>query len=69
MNWLVKFRKERGYTRNEMAELLGVSVSLYDKVEYGDRMPSRNFLSKFKKAFPSFNMNIFFEKELHGTCS
>lgn len=59
MNWLVKFRREKGYTRNEMAKTLGVSVSLYEKIEYGDRRPSGNFLGKFKKAFPSFNMNIF----------
>jgi DNA-binding helix-turn-helix protein len=68
MPWLTEFRKERGYTRNEMAEILGVSVSLYDKIEYGKREPSRNFLVRFKKAFPMFNMNIFFGKELHETC-
>lgn len=69
MNWLVKFRREKGYTRNEMAKTLGVSVSLYEKIEYGDRRPSGNFLGKFKKAFPSFNMNVFFDKSLHETCN
>ena len=69
MNWLVKFRREKGYTRNEMAKALGVSVSLYEKIEYGDRRPSGNFLGKFKKAFPSFNMNIFFDKSLHESCN
>lgn len=69
MNWLVKFRREKGYTRNEMAKTLGVSVSLYEKIEYGDRRPSGNFLGKFKKAFPSFNMNIFFDKSLHESCN
>jgi len=69
MNWLVKFRREKGYTRNEMAKTLGVSVSLYEKIEYGDRKPSGNFLGKFKKAFPSFNMNIFFDKSLHESCN
>ena len=48
-----------------MANKLGVSISLYEKVEYSDRKPSRNFLSKFKKAFPDFDMNIFFEEILH----
>lgn len=69
MNWLVKFRREKGYTRNEMAKTLGVSVSLYEKIEYGDRRPSGNFLGKFKKAFPSFNMNVFFDNSLHETCN
>lgn len=60
MDCLKKFRAERGYTRDEMAKRLGISTSLYDKVEYSDREPSRNFLERFKNAFPDYDMNLFF---------
>ena len=55
-----RFRNENGYTLDEMAEILGISKSLYEKIEYNDREPSRNFLTKFKKAFPDVDMNVFF---------
>ena len=60
MEWLKSFRNENGYTLDEMAEILGISKSLYEKIEYNDRAPSRNFLTKFKKAFPDVDMNVFF---------
>nr|DAZ36331.1 MAG TPA: helix-turn-helix domain protein [Caudoviricetes sp.] len=60
MEWLKSFRNENGYTLDEMAEILGISKSLYEKIEYNDREPSRNFLTKFKKAFPDVDMNVFF---------
>lgn len=68
MNCLKKFREDMGYTQQEMANILGVSRSLYEKVEYSDRKPSRSFLSKFKEKFPTFNMNIFFDEIIHDTC-
>ena len=60
MEWLKSFRNENGYTLDEMAEILGIYKSLYEKIEYNDREPSRNFLTKFKKAFPDVDMNVFF---------
>ncbi|WP_293997629.1 helix-turn-helix transcriptional regulator [uncultured Megasphaera sp.] len=60
MEWLKSFRNENGYTLDEMAGILGISKSLYEKIEYNDREPSRNFLTKFKKAFPDVDMNVFF---------
>ena len=65
MKCLSDYRKARNLSKAEMANKLGVSISLYEKVEYSDRKPSRNFLSKFKKVFPDFDMNIFFEEMLH----
>ena len=56
-------------TVQEMAERLGVSLSLYCAIEYNQRKPSRNFMERFKKAFPEYNMNIFFDELLHETCS
>ena len=65
MKCLKDFRKEMGYSRKEMAKKLGISQSLYDKVEFDARMPSQNFLNRFKNEFPTFDMNIFFEKSQH----
>ena len=41
---------ERGFT-------LGVSKSAYEKVEFAQRKPSRNFMERFKQTFPSYDMN------------
>ncbi len=68
METLKRFRLENGLSQNEMATRLGVSKSFYEKVEYGERNLSRDFLQKFKRAFPSYDMNIFFGEELHPKC-
>lgn len=68
MEILKQFRHEQGLSQNEMAVRLGVSKSFYEKVEYGDRSPSREFLERFKAAFPTYDMNIFFDKKLHPEC-
>lgn len=65
MEWLKDFRKKSGFSRKEMAEKLGISQSLYDKVEFNARLPSQNFMNRFKNTFPTFDMNIFFEKTQH----
>lgn len=67
---LVDFRKNLGYTIEEMSERVGVSASFYEKIEYGDRNPSFNFITLFKKTFPTADANyIFFDNEHHKTCS
>ena len=65
MKFLKDFRAKQGYTREQMAQKLDISLSLYDKVEFDARTPSKNFLDRFKKAFPDFDMNIFFEQIIH----
>ena len=65
MNCLRELRKSHGLTAKDMAEKLNVSLSLYSKVECDDRLPSQNFLARFKAAFPSVDMNIFFESVNH----
>ena len=67
MEFLKKFRKEKGYTAKQMAEKLEISSSLYDKVEGDFRTPSQNFLARFKQKFPDFDMNIFFADKHHET--
>jgi len=60
---LIKFRKDKKLSINEMAEKIGVSSSFYEKIEYGDRNPSFNFITLFKRAFPGTEVdNIFFNQ-------
>ena len=61
MKQLKELRLKQGYSRKQMAQLLGVSLSQYDKVEFNQRPASRTFLKKFKDTFPDFDMNIFFD--------
>lgn len=66
---LVKFRESKDKTPEEMAVMLGVSLSFYTKVERGERNPSYNFVKKFKEQFPDADINIiFFNHGLHETC-
>ena len=65
MNCLRELRKAHSLTAKEMAKRLDVSLSLYTKIECDDRLPSQNFLSKFKAVFPTFDMNIFFAQANH----
>jgi len=55
------FRKRRNLSIEEFAEILGCSISLLTKILYGEKKPARTFIEKFKKVFPEFDVNIFFE--------
>jgi putative transcriptional regulator len=57
---LVVFRRSKGLTRAEMAELIGISKSFYEKVECGDRTPSYNFICRFKQTFPDADIEYLF---------
>jgi len=39
------FRKLKGYTQEEFARKLGVSVSMLGEIERGNRLPSESFLN------------------------
>ena len=60
MKELKDFRKSLNLTAQEFANEVGISKSLYDKLETGARRPSREFLTKLKKKYPQFDVNIFF---------
>lgn len=66
METLKKIREELNLTMDDMAEKIGMSTSMYEKIEYGYRVPSRKFMEKMKKTFPYIDANIFFEKEVHN---
>lgn len=60
MNTLVDFRNLNHLTQKQMAEKLGITLTLYSKIELGLRNPSYNFLVKFKKAFKEANVDSIF---------
>ncbi len=66
MNELIHFRKNLNKTRKEMAEILGVSKSLYEKIETRERNPSYHFILNFKKTFPTADIErIFFMQTIN----
>ena len=67
MQELKNFRIILNLTAKQMADSIGVSKSLYEKVETGRRKPSNNFTFKFKRKYPKFDVNIFFVKWNHVT--
>lgn len=48
---IIKMRKANRYTQRELSQILGVSYSLYQKIEYGLRKPNDEFTARFKKFF------------------
>lgn len=68
MQWLKQLRESKQLTISEMANKIGVSKSLYEKIEYGDRNPSTNFIKKFKLTFPTEDINNFFNTKSHNSC-
>ncbi|MCI8485778.1 MAG: helix-turn-helix transcriptional regulator [Clostridia bacterium] len=60
MKQLKDFRVSLGLTIPQFASNINVSKSLYEKIECGVRMPSREFTTKLKKVYPQFDVNIFF---------
>ena len=65
MEELKQFRISLGLSHGEFAKNLGVSLSLYQKVEGGFRKPSREFTEKLKIAYPQFDVNIFYSNLNH----
>lgn len=63
MDELKKFRMSLKLTISEFAQSIDVSKSLYEKVESGDRKPSREFMAKLKLQYPQFDVNIFFKNK------
>ncbi|WP_240510187.1 helix-turn-helix domain-containing protein [Virgibacillus profundi] len=53
-------RKSKGFTQYEMAQSIGVSLSMYEKVERGYVKATRNFIDKTKSKYPYINVNYIF---------
>lgn len=59
MKTLKDFREAIGKTQEEMSKELGISKSFYEKIENGQRTPSREFIEKIKSIYPLLDVNIF----------
>ncbi len=59
-NKLKEYRISIGKTQNEMAELWGITLSFYTKIENGDRNPSIKNIKEFKNRFPTANTDEIF---------
>jgi len=68
VKFLKEFRLSLGMTLQEFASNIGVSKSYYEKIESGQRKPSREFMMKLKNKFPQFDVNIFFTDLKHEMC-
>lgn len=60
MEEIKQFRTSLNLTAKAFAENINVSKSLLEKIEMGNRKPSREFLEKLKKKYPQFDVNVFF---------
>lgn len=61
MNFRLRdFREDKNLSILEMSKILGVSKSTYEKVEYGQRTPSYNFVKRFKQRYPMANTDALF---------
>ena len=58
MSILRKIRGEK--TQKEMAVILGVSKSYYEKLERGAAPATRRIIEKIKALHPDIDINIFF---------
>ena len=65
METIKQFREQLGLTMEEQAKKLEMSVSMYEKIEYGYRETSKNFIEKFKTVYPYIDINIFFDNKVH----
>ena len=57
---LKNFRQQKGLTKQKIAEMLGYTLSLYEKVEDGRATASASFMRKFKAVFPDVSIDSIF---------
>lgn len=60
MNNLRELRKENDLNQEQMAAELGVSLSMYQKVEQGNAKAGRKFMEKIKQRFPEASIDYIF---------
>ncbi|MBO5969393.1 MAG: helix-turn-helix transcriptional regulator [Clostridia bacterium] len=60
MDRLKEFRKNQGLSQEMMAKKLGMTLSMYEKVEQGRANASSGFMKRFKNAFPSESIDYIF---------
>jgi transcriptional regulator with XRE-family HTH domain len=50
-DYLLKLRKNKGYSQKKVAEKLGVDISLLSKIEHGERQFQSHMLKPFAELF------------------
>ncbi|MBQ0836293.1 helix-turn-helix transcriptional regulator [Lactiplantibacillus pentosus] len=65
MNALKKARKELKQTQMESAHNIGISYSMYTKMESGDKNPSIETMKKVAKYFNKTVDELFFTADSH----
>ena len=60
MDALRQFRHSTGLSQEKMAQRMGISYSMYHKVECGQAKASRGFMDRFKEQFPFASMDAIF---------
>ena len=59
MNNLRELRKENGFNQEQMAAELGVSLSMYQKVEQGNAKAGRKFMEKIDTCSVAYYCGLF----------
>ena len=57
---LREFRKEKGISQDRMAKELGITLSMYEKVESGRASASAAFMRRIKNRYPDANIDLLF---------
>lgn len=66
---LKSFRVSNKLSQREMADRIGVSLSMYEKVERGNIKASRGFIERVKNNYPHIDIDyIFFNDKQHLKC-
>lgn len=60
---LIAFRENKGYSQENFARLMGITLQTQYKVENGIIPASRNYMSKFKGQFPDVSIDAIFFNE------
>ena len=60
MDKLKEFRKEQGLSQESMAQKIGITLSMYEKVEQGRAGASAAFMKRLKNAFPNASIDSIF---------
>ena len=64
MENLRNFRRRKGLSQDAMARAIGITLSMYEKVETGRANASSAFMKRLKNAFPEASIDaIFFARE------
>lgn len=60
MERLKEFRKKKELSQEAMAKKIGITLSMYEKVEQGRAGASAAFMRRFKRAFPESSIDCIF---------